>query len=372
MEVCVKVGTITETKVEEYRVGLTPAGTDALTQAGHQVLVQCGAGLGSGFSDAEYEAAGASLVDTAAEVAAADLLVKVKEPLPPEYPLLRQGLILFTYLHLAPVPDLTRALLQSGVDSIAYEAVRRPDGSLPLLFPMSQVAGRMAAEVGAQLLKKPGPGRGKLLGGITGVAPARAVVLGSGTVATAACRVLVALGARTAALSRDLPRLSALEFQFRGRLSTRVINPAALAEELEGADLLISGVAVPGGVAPKLVSRQMVRSMGPGAVIVDVSIDQGGVCETSRPTTHAEPTYVEEGVVHYCVANMPGAVPRTSTEALTAVTLPYVLHLADRGLDALREDAALAAGASTVRGKLVTRPVAEAQGLPFTPLEQAL
>ncbi len=368
-----KVGTITETKVEEYRVGLTPAGAGALTQAGHYVLVQRGAGLGSGFSDAEYEAAGASLVDAAAEVAAAvDLLVKVKEPLPPEYPLLRQGLILFTYLHLAPVPDLTSALLQSGVDSIAYEGVRNPDGSLPLLLPMSQVAGRMAGEMGAQLLKKPGPGRGKLLGGITGVAPARAVVLGSGTVANAACHVLVALQARVTALSRGLRRLSALEAQFHGRLSTRVINPLALTQELDGADLLISGVLVPGGVAPKLVSRRMVRSMGPGAVIVDVSIDQGGVCETSRPTTHAEPTYVEEGVVHYCVANMPGAVPRTSTEALTTVTLPYVLHLAGRGLEALREDATLAAGASTIRGKLVTRPVAEAQGLPFTPLEQAL
>jgi alanine dehydrogenase len=369
----VKVGTITETKVEEYRVGLTPAGAGALTQAGHEVWVQRGAGVGSGFSDAEYEAAGASLVDAAAEVAAAvDLLVKVKEPLPPEYPLLRSGLILFTYLHLAPVPDLTRVLLQSGADSIAYETVRRRDGSLPLLFPMSQVAGRMAAELGAQFLKKPGPGRGKLLGGITGVAPARAVVLGSGTVATAACRVLAALGSRTTVLSRDARRLSSLEVQFRGHLSTRVINPAALAEELNGADLLIGGVLVAGGVAPKLVNRQMVRSMGPGAVIVDVSIDQGGVCETSRPTTHAEPTYVDEGVVHYCVANMPGAVPRTSTEALTSVTLPYVLHLADRGLDALHEDAALAAGASTVRGKLVTQPVAEAQGLPFTPLEQAL
>jgi alanine dehydrogenase len=368
-----KVGTITETKVEEYRVGLTPAGTGALTRAGHRVLVQRGAGLGSGFSDAEYEAAGATLMETAAEVAGAvDLLVKVKEPLPPEYPLLRSGLILFAYLHLAPAPDLTRALLQSGVDSIAYETVRGPDDSLPLLFPMSQVAGRMAAEMGAQLLKKPGPGRGKLLGGITGVAPARAVVLGSGTVATAACRVLVALGARITALSRDLRRLFTLESQFRGRLSTRVINPVALAEELEGADLLISGVLVPGGVAPKLVSRDMVRSMGPGAVIVDVSIDQGGVCETSRPTTHTEPTYVEEGVVHYCVPNMPGAVPRTSTEALTSATLSYVLHLADRGLDALREDAVLAAGASTVRGKLVSRAVAEAQGLPHVPLEQAL
>ena len=368
-----KVGIIAETKVEEYRVGLTPLGVRALIQAGHQAFVQRGAGLGAGFPDEQYETAGATLLATAAEVAGTvGLLVKVKEPLPPEYALLRPGLILFTYLHLAPLPGLTRALLDSGVDSIAYEMVRKPDGSLPLLFPMSQVAGRMAAEVGAQLLKKPGPGRGKLLGGIAGVAPARAVVLGSGTVATAACRVLVALEARTVALSRDLQRLSDLESQFRGRLSTRVINAAALAEELEGADLLISGVLVPGGVAPKLVSREMVRSMGPGAVIVDVAIDQGGVCETSRPTTHVEPTYVEEGVVHYCVANMPGAVPRTSTEALTSATLPYVLRLADRGLDALREDASLAAGASTIRGKLVSGPVAEAQELPYTSLEQAL
>jgi alanine dehydrogenase len=368
-----KVGTIAETKVEEYRVGLTPEGVRSLRGAGHEVYVQRGAGFGSGFADEQYEAAGAALLPTAEEVArSVDLLVKVKEPLPPEYPLLRPGLILFTYLHLAPAPELTRALLESGVDSIAYETVRKPDGSLPLLFPMSQVAGRMAAEIGAQLLKKPGPGRGKLLGGIAGVAPARAVVLGSGTVATAACRVLVALEARVTVMSRDLQRLFVLESQFRGRLSTRVINAAALAEELAGADLLVSGVLVPGGVAPKLVSREMVRSMGGGAVIVDVSIDQGGVCETSRPTTHAEPTYVEEGVVHYCVANMPGAVPRTSTEALTAATLPYVLCLADRGLEALREDASLAAGASTIRGKLVSAPVAEAQGLPYTPLAQAL
>ena len=368
-----KVGTITETKVEEGRVGLTPQGAAALTRAGHEVLVQRGAGLGSGFSDGDYEAAGATVVATAAEVAAAvALLVKVKEPLPPEYGLLRPGLILFTYLHLAPAPELTRALLDGGVDSIAYETVRRPDGSLPLLFPMSQVAGRMAAEIAAQYLKKPGPGRGKLLGGIAGVAPARAVVLGSGTVATAACRVLVALEARTTVLSRDLQRLFALESQFRGRLATRVINPVSLAEELAGADLLVSGVLVPGGVAPKLVTREMIRSMGAGAVLVDVSIDQGGVSETSRPTTHSEPVYVEEGVVHYCVPNMPGAVPRTSTEALTSATLPYVTRLAERGLDALREDAALAAGASTIRGKLVCEPVAQGQGVPYTPLEQAL
>jgi alanine dehydrogenase len=368
-----KVGTITETKVEEHRVGLTPEGVRTLRGAGHEVYVQSGAGEGSGFSDGAYLSAGAVMEPTAAAVAQnVDLLVKVKEPLPPEYALLRPGLILFTYLHLAPAPELTRALLDSGVSSIAYETVAKPDGSLPLLFPMSQVAGRMAAEMGAQLLKKPGPGRGKLLGGIAGVSPARAVVLGSGTVATSACRVLAALDARTTVLSRDLQRLFALESQFRGHVATRAINPAALAEELAGADVLISGVLVPGGVAPRLVSREMVRSMGPGAVIVDVSIDQGGVCETSRPTTHAEPTFVEEGVIHYCVANMPGAVPRTSTEALTAATLSYVLRLAERGLDALREDATLAAGASTVHGKLVCRPVAEAQGLPFTPLAEAL
>ena len=368
-----RVGTITETKIEEYRVGLTPEGAGVLAKAGHQVIVQRGAGLGSGFSDEQYEAAGARLLATADEVAAAvDLLVKVKEPLPPEYGFLRAGLILFTYLHLAPAPELTRALLDSGADSIAYETVRRRDGSLPLLFPMSQVAGRMAAEIAAQYLKKPGPGRGKLLGGIAGVAPARAVVLGSGTVATAACRVLVALEARTTALARDLQRLFALESQFRGRLATRVINPAALADELKGADLLVSGVLVPGGVAPKLVTREMLRSMGPGAVFVDVSIDQGGVAETSRPTTHADPVYVEEGVVHYCVANMPGAVPRTSTEALTSSTLPYVLRLAEGGLDALRDDEELAAGASTVHGKLVCQPVARGQGVAYTPLEQAL
>lgn len=368
-----KVGTITETKVEEYRVGLTPHGVRALTDAGHTVIVQAGAGTGSGYSDEQYAAAGASVLAGAAEVAqAVDLLVKVKEPLPPEYPLLRPGLILFTYLHLAPAPELTKALLDSGVDSVAYEMVRLPDGSLPLLIPMSQVAGRMAAEIGAQLLKKPGPGRGKLLGGVAGAVPGRAVVLGSGTVATAACRALIALEARVTALSRDLQRLSALRELLDGRLGTRVISPSALEEELADADLLIAGVLVPGGVAPKLVTRPMLRSMGPGAVLVDVCIDQGGIAETSRPTSHADPTYVEEGVVHYCVPNMPGAVPRTSTEALTAATLPYVLRLAGGGLEAVRRDPALAGGASTVGGKLVSRPVAEAQGLPCTPLEEAL
>jgi len=234
------------------------------------------------------------------------------------------------------------------------------------------VAGRMSAEIAAQYLKKPGPGRGKLLGGIAGVSPAKAVVIGSGNVGAAACRVLVALGARVTVTATDLQRLSALEAQFRDRITVRVSSPTVLQEELQGADVLIGAVLVPGGIAPKLVSRQMVRSMGPGAVIVDVCIDQGGIAETSRPTSHTDPIYVEEGVVHYCVPNMPGAVPRTSTEALTAATLPYILRLADRGLDGLRGDKSLAAGASTINGKLVSQPVAQAQGLPYTPLEQAL
>lgn len=368
-----KVGTIKETKIEEYRVGLTPNGVHALRDAGHEVLVEAGAGAGSGFPDAQYEAAGAGICRSAADVVdAVDLLVKVKEPLEAEFELLRPGLILFTYLHLAPVPDLVQALLGSRTNAIAYETVRRADGSLPLLIPMSQVAGRMSAEIAAQYLKKPGPGRGKLLGGIAGVSPARALVIGSGNVGTAATRVLVALGARVTVTSKDLQRLSNLESQLRERIATRVTSPGVLAEELAGADILIGGVLVPGGIAPKLVTREMVRSMGPGAVVVDVCIDQGGVTATSRPTSHADPIYVEEGVVHYCVPNMPGAVPRTSTEALTGATLPYVLKLADRGLEAVREDAALAAGASTINGKLVAEAVAQAQGLEYTPLERAL
>lgn len=367
------VGTIRETKNEEFRVGLTPSGVAALREAGHRVLVESGAGEGSGFSNEAYSAAGATICSTAEEVASnVDLLIKVKEPLPPEFPLLRPGLILFTYLHLAPDERLTQALLDSKCHAIAYEMVRKPDGSLPLLIPMSQVAGRMSAEIAAQFLKKPGPGRGKLLGGIAGSSPARAVVLGSGNVGTAATRVLVALGARVLVTSRDLQRLHDFEDMFRNRVATRVTTPAVLEEELRDVDILIGAVLVPGGVAPKLVSRQMVRSMGEGAVIVDVSIDQGGIAETSRPTSHDDPTYVEEGVVHYCVPNMPGAVPRTSTEALTSATLPYVLRLANEGLDALRSDESLAAGANTIAGKLTASEVAEAQGREHTPVEAAI
>ncbi len=368
-----KVGTIRETKIEEYRVGLTPAGVTALVEAGHAVFVETGAGVGSGFPDEQYRAVGAQVCRNARDVASSvELLVKVKEPQQPEFALLRPGLIVFTYLHLAPAPDLTRALLDSETNSVAYETVRRPDGSLPLLIPMSQVAGRMAAEIAAQYLKKPGPGRGKLLGGIAGVSPAKALVIGSGNVGTAATRVLVALGARVTVSSTDLQRLSALEAQFRDRITTRVSSPSVIAEEIAGADILIGAVLVPGGIAPKLVSREMVRSMGPGAVIVDVCIDQGGIAATSRPTSHTDPVYVEEGVIHYCVPNMPGAVPRTSTEALAAATLPYVLRIADNGLDVLREDSALAAGASTIKGKLVSEAVAQAQGMTYTPLDDAL
>jgi len=367
------VGTIKETKVEEYRVGLTPAGVGALVQRGHTAIVERGAGQGSGFSDDEYRRAGATLVDTPQEVARqCDLLVKVKELLPPEFGLLRPELILFTYLHLAALPDLTKALLSSGATAIAYETMQKPDGSLPLLIPMSQVAGRMAAEIGAHLLKRPGPGRGKLLGGVSGVLPARAVVLGSGSVATAACRVLVGLEARITVMSNDLQRLACLEEHFGGRIATRVISPLSLAEELAGADLLITGVLVPGAATPKVVTREMVRSMGPGAVVIDVDIDQGGAVETAHPTSHAEPTYIEEGVIHYCVANMPGAVPRTSTEALTSATLPYVLKLADEGLGAIRKDPSLAAGVNVIRGKVTCQGVAQALGLPCTPLEEVL
>jgi len=367
------VGTIKETKEQEDRVGLTPAGAGALVQAGHTVIVERGAGEGAGFTDDEYRRAGATLVESPQEVAGrCDLLVKVKELLPPEFGLLRKDFILFGFLHLPALPDFADAVLTSGATAIAFETVQNPDGSLPILTPMSQVAGRMAAEMGAQLLKRPGPGRGKLLGGAPGVAPARAVVLGSGSVATAACRALVGFEARVTVLSPDLRRLAYLEELFGGRIATRAVSPVALAEELAGADLLITGVQVPGAVTPKVVTREMVRSMGPGAVIIDVDIDLGGAVETARLTSHSDPTYIEEGVIHYCVPNMPGAVPRTATEALAAATLPYILALAQDGLDAIRKDSSLAAGVNAIRGKVTHERLARALNLPYTPLAEVL
>ena len=368
-----RVGTIRERKNEEFRVGLTPAGVKALTGQGDSVLVESGAGVGSGFLDSDYEAAGATVAGSAAEVAAAvDLLVKVKEILPSEYSLLRPGLLLFTYLHLSPEPGLTRELMESGTNAIAYETVQLADGSLPLLIPMSRVAGRMAGEIAAQYLKRPGPGRGMLLGGVAGVAPGKAVVVGSGTVGRAASEVLLGLGSQVTVFGRKESKVVALAKALGEGARGKVSSVDDLRASLAGADVLIGGVLDHAALAPKLISREMVRSMGAGAVIVDVCIDQGGICETSRVTSHDAPTYVEEGVIHYCVPNMPGAVPRTSTQALTNATLPYVLALAAKGLSALADDASLAAGAATIGGRLTSEVVARTQGITYTPLEEAL
>lgn len=364
-----RIGTVRERKDGEQRVGLTPLGAAVLSTRGHEVIVETGAGAGSGYSDAEYVAAGATVAASAAEVwATAGLVVKVKEPVEEEFAYLHRGCGLFTYLHLATARPLTERLIESGCRSLAYELATAPDGSHPLLAPMSQVAGRMAAEVGAQLLRRPGPGRGKLLGGITGVASGRAVVIGSGVVARAATRVLAGLEARVTVLSPHIQSLSLVQEQFAGRVVTRVSNSQSVAQEVAGADLAILAVLVPGAAAPHVLTRDMVRSMGEGAVLVDVSIDQGGAAETSRPTTHSHPTYVDEGVVHYCVTNMPGAVPHTSTEALTSATLPYVTAIADHGLErSLARDPVLAAAVSTWDGGLVRGPVAELFGLPAAP-----
>jgi alanine dehydrogenase len=360
------VGTVHELKDEEYRVGLTPEGVRNLTRAGHRVLVETNAGAGSGFADAAYAAAGAEIVATGAEVwAAAGLVVKVKEPQPQEFELLRLGLTLFTYLHLAALPDVARALMAAGTTSIAYETVELPDGTLPLLVPMSQIAGRMAPQVGARWLMKPGPGRGKQLSGLPGSPAARVVIFGAGTVSLNACEVALGLGARVHMLSIGLESLRRAEQRWRGLVETSLSTAAAIETALDGADVVISGVNVRGGgAAPKLVSRQMLDLIGPGGVIVDVAIDQGGIFETSRPTTHSDPVFLEEGVVHYCVANMPGAVPRTSTAALAAATSPYVLALAGQGANAaLAADPSLAKGLMTRGGKLVHEGVARSLNL---------
>jgi alanine dehydrogenase len=355
------VGTVREVKTEEYRVGLTPEGTRELTQQGHRVLVEAGAGAGSGFDDEAYGAAGAEIVGAEAVWANAELIVKVKEPQPAEFGRLRRDQTLFTYLHLAAAPEVTSALLKAGTTAIAYETVQLADGSLPLLVPMSQIAGRMAAQVAAHWLQKPGPGRGKLFSGLPGSPPAQVVVLGSGTVSLNACDIALGLGAEVTVLGRELDSLRRVEERFEHRVETMTVTEASLESYLTGADVLISGVLVRGGAAaPKLVTRRHLRAMGAGAVAVDVAIDQGGTFETSRPTTHSDPVYVEEGVVHYCVANMPGAVPFTSTNALTAATLPYVLQLASLGTaKALAADPALARGLMTRRGELVNRSVRE-------------
>jgi alanine dehydrogenase len=356
-----RIGVPRETKDREYRVGLVPDGAATLAQSGHEVLVEGGAGLGSGFSDAAYVAAGARLVETEEVWCAPDLVIKVKEPNPKEVAWLHSGQVLFTYLHLAAAGDLAERLCAADVYAIAYETIQQPDGACPVLAPMSEVAGRLASQIGATLLQKEHEGKGLLLGGVPGVRRGRVTILGAGTVGINALRVAHALGAEVRILDLDLKRLTYVYDLFRGELDTLYSNPANIARAVTSADLVIGAVYTHGRRAPTLVSEALVESMEAGSVVVDVAVDQGGCVETIHPTTHSDPTYLMHDVVHYGVANMPGAVPRTSTFALTNVTLPYVRDLATKGLrDALADDPGLALGANVINGAITHRGVAEA------------
>jgi len=369
----VRVGVVTELKADEYRVALTPAGARELVERGHAVVVEAGAGAGSAFTDTAYEAVGARVCAREEVWETAELLLKVKEPLPEEYGLLRPELILFTYLHLAADSTLTQALMESGATCVAYETVQTEDGKLPLLAPMSEVAGRLATQMGSWALEKSQGGRGILLGGVPGVAPARVIVLGGGIVGYNAALIAVGMQADVWVLDRSVDRMRDLEMMLDGRITLAMSNRLQIEEVILSADLVIGAVLIPGARAPKLVTRSMLGLMKPGAVLVDVSIDQGGCFETSRPTTHSDPVYEVDGIVHYCVANMPGAVPITSTISLTNVTLPYVEAIADHGLrETVAGNEALARGVNVVGGKLTYAAVAEAHGLPYTPLEEAL
>ena len=370
-----KVGTITEIKDNEYRVGLVPGGVKALAAAGHEVLVQDAAGLGSSITNEEYVSAGATILPSADEViAAAEMIIKVKEPLTTEVEMLREGQILFTYLHLAPLPELTDGLLERGVTGIAYETITSHDGrSLPLLTPMSEVAGRMSIQEGAHYLEKAEGGCGILVGGVPGVPRGRISIIGGGVVGLNACKMAVGLGAQVTVLERSLGRMQYLDDIFAGRITTLMSNPVTIEESVRTADLVIGAVLIPGASAPKIVTRDMIREMKNGAVVVDVAVDQGGCIETTRPTTHSDPTFIVEGVVHYCVANMPGAVPRTSTFALTNVTLPFALDIANRGLKgALGSDPHLLAGVNTYQGKVTCEPVAVSQNRDHERIQELL
>lgn len=364
------IGIPKEIKDHEYRVSLTPEGAAALTKAGHSVWVEASAGEGSGFPDEAYRRAGATIAATKDEVfAKAGMIVKVKEPLLSECGLFRSGQVLFTYLHLASLPELTKALIERRVVAIAYETTEARDGSLPMLRPMSEIAGRMAVQVGARYLEKIHGGRGVLLAGVPGVQPGKVAVLGAGVVGASATRMAVGLGAQVTVINLDVERLRYLDDLYAGRIVTRAAGPAAIEEAVCDADLVIGAVLVPGAKAPKLVSRSMVQRMKPGSVVVDVSVDQGGCVETTKPTTHSEPTYVVDGVIHYGVANMPGIVPWTSTVALTNATLPYIVRLASEGVEqAIRSDPGLAKGVNLKDGHVTCQGVAEAHGLRFTPL----
>jgi alanine dehydrogenase len=368
-----KIGVVKEIKSDEYRVALTPAGARELVRRGHHVLVEAGAGEGSAFHDPAYAAVGAHLASADQVWAESELLLKVKEPLPAEYPLLREGQILFTYLHLAASKELTQALVDSGAACVAYETVETANGSLPLLAPMSEIAGRLAAQAGAYFLEKPLGGRGLLLGGVAGVAPGRVLIIGGGIVGYNAAVIALGLGANVTILERSLDRMRHLDEILSGRVSLVMSSTLQIEESVREADVVIGAVLIPGARAPKLITREMLGEMKAGAVFCDVAIDQGGCAETSRPTTHSEPVYVVEGVTHYCVANMPGAVPITSTKALTNATLPYVEEIADYGLaDAVGRDPALAAGVNVLGGKVTYEAVADAHGLEYAALADLL
>jgi alanine dehydrogenase len=361
------IGVPKEVKDQEARVGLLPSGAKALVEAGHRVLAQTGAGLGSSLPDEDYREAGAEIVPTAEALwSASDLVVKVKEPQPSEYPFLRPGLTLFTYLHLAPLPDLTDTLLAAKVNAVAYETIREQDNSLPLLTPMSEVAGRMAVQVGAQYLEAPMGGRGILLGGVPGVAPANVVILGGGVVGHNAAKMAVGLGAHVTIIEKNLNRLRELDDIYSSQVVTLASNIYTIRESLRHADLVIGAVLIHGASAPRLVRRDMLPLMKKGAVMVDVAIDQGGCFETSHATTHTDPIYFVDGVLHYCVSNMPAAVPHTSTFALNNATFPYLLELANRGIKGASK--ALREGVNTYEGHIVYQAVAESQGKPWTSL----
>lgn len=368
------VGVPKEVKDHEARVGLVPSGVTALREAGHEVLVQAGAGIGSTLYDQEYMDAGARILPTASEVwAKADLVVKVKEPQPSEYDYLRPGLILFTYLHLAPLPELTNRLLDAKVSAVAYETIREEDGSLPLLTPMSEVAGRMSVQVGAQYLEAPNGGRGVLLAGVPGVAPANVVILGGGIVGHNAAKVAFGFGAHVFVIDKNLNRLREIDDIFNGQVVTLASNAWTIRETLKQADLVIGAVLIPGAAAPRLVRRDMLSMMRRGAVVVDVSIDQGGCMETSRPTTHTDPVYIVDGVVHYCVSNMPAAVPHTSTFGLTNATITYLLELANKGLEgACAERPPIREGVNTYKGHVTHPGVAESLNHPYHELTSLL
>jgi alanine dehydrogenase len=368
-----RVGVAREIKPQEYRVALTPAGARELVLRGHEVFVEAGAGVGSAFPDDAYRRAGATIASVDDVWASADVLLKVKEPIASEYPRLREGLTLFTYLHIAADEPLTRALVDSGITAIAYETVETDRGALPLLAPMSEIAGRLAAQAGADQLEKPKGGRGILLGGVAGVAPARVLVIGGGMVGYNAAVIALGMGAQVTILERSVDRMRFLEQILSGRVQLLMSSALQLEEAIKDADLTIGAVLIPGALAPKLITREMLRTMKESSVFVDVAVDQGGCAETSKPTTHDEPVYMVDGVIHYCVANMPGAVPITSTRALTNVTLPYVEQLADLGATgAVTANPELARGVNVVGGMLTYEAVAEAHGMDYTPLDDAL